>query len=170
MADTWHCNLLVFNEWSLIKGFYRLPAVSYLSWVTVNCAHARPASIHNFTLVLANREWLWGKNDDDARCKALIMLTDFLLNSWQTRERERFNWTRTTVRWGRRRFYKRWTVRNHQPLIRLYSTWKLTFLADVRAVINVKLLSKEKIAILDSKEGKRVRSFITVTLVLSLLK
>ena len=170
MADTWHCNLLVFNEWSLIKGFYRLPAVSYLSWVTVNCAHARPASIHNFTLVLANREWLWGKNDDDARCKALIMLTDFLLNSWQTRERESSNWTRTTVRWGRRRFYKRSTVRNHRPSIRLYSTWKLSFLADFRAVIYVKLLSKEEIAILDSEEGQRVTSFITVTLVLSLLK
>jgi len=46
----------------------------------------------------------------------------------------------------------------------------LSFLADVRADINVKLLSKEEIAILDSNEGKRVTSFITVTLVLSLLK
>ena len=52
-------------------------------------AHMRegPATMHNFPSVLASREWLWGKNDDGARFKALIMLTDFLLNSWQTRER-----------------------------------------------------------------------------------
>ena len=120
-----------------------------------------PAAMHNFTSVLASREWLWGKNDDGARCKALMMLTDFLLNSWQARERENSNW---------RRRFKRWTVRNHRPSKRLYGTWKFSFLADFRAVINVKLLSKEEIAILDSKEGQRVTSFITVTLMLSILK